>query len=268
MVNPFNPLIKVYETSQMAWEEINEYIFLNEMELKAKGEGRDGNASMSYDNIFLIKKPWVKPNFDFFRMFGYHIQKWSHLVNNYVNKDKLKSVKIDIDYREKRKQRVYNVTLHFDNKHDNGKDCLISLTFSKRLGQELPYLIFHTRACEVTKRLLLDLLLIQRIGEYIYGKYKFQILVYCPTAYLNCEAFTMYHNHRDLFDLWDMSQQKIQPFQKRVLDILKKFLSCKPMDIGYKSHRRAVRQLQWVTNEGKPLPKDKHLYAKHLKLGL
>lgn len=257
MVKSFN-----YTTSQQAWEDINEYIFLKEQHLKSIGEGRDGNASICYDSAIFIDKAWVDPKFDFGKMFGYRIQKWSHLVNNYVNRENIKAIKKDIDYREGRKQRVYNVTTHFTNAHDNGKDCLISLTFSKRLGKDKPVLVFHTRATEVTKRLLIDLLLIQRIGEYIYPGREFSIVMYCPMAYLNAEAFTMYHTHRNIFDLlkkYQVRRSRIhncytgtEPFQARVIKILTKYLSCKPMDISYKSHRRAVRQLQGIDNNGNP----------------
>jgi hypothetical protein len=264
-------------TSQEAWEKINEYILLKEEELKIKGGGRDGNASLSYDNLIFIMKAWVDPEFDFGRMFRYKVQKWTHLVNNYVDLNYLDIIKHDIQTRESKRQRIYQVTKHFSNSHNNGKDCLISLTFSKRLYSDVPILIFHTRATEVTKRLLIDLLLVQRLGEYVYGKDKtFSILMYCPMAYLNVEAFTMYNTHRDIIKLLkkdhrrdtDTSKKdyllRLHPFQKRIYDVLKKFQTIDPLKITYKSHRRAAKQLQTIG--GIPLSGDKPMKAKQLEL--
>lgn len=272
----FNGLSLDCATSQEAWEKVNEYLFLYESELKAKGAGRDGNASVSYDNFIYIRKAWVDPNFDFGRMFGYRIQKWTHLVNNYVDLNYLDLVKQDIALREMKKQRMYNVTKHFVNAHDNGKDCLISLTFSRRISSDIPVVIFHTRASEVTKRLLIDFLLVQRMGEYVYGNNNFSIMLYSPMMYLNIEAFTMYHSHRNILKLLKKHygkgeavkfklENRLQPFQKRVVDVLNKFLTCHPMDIKYKSHRRAVKQLQ-TDDKGKPLSGDRPMTAGQLFL--
>lgn len=264
MAKNFNGLYLDCATSQEAWEKINEYIFLNEKLLKKVGGGRDGNACISYDNHIYIRKAWVNPEFDFGKIFGYRIQKWSHLVNNYVDLNVLDIIKTDINSRESKKQRVYNVTKHFNNSHENGKDCLISLTFSRRLYSDIPILVFHTRATEVTKRLLIDFLLIQRIGEYIYGNNDFSIILYSPMAYVNVEAFTMYHLHNNLNKLIKPYKDNLQPFQERVLYILNKFLKCKPTEISYKSHRRAVKQLQSIDDNGNP--SSKKLLAKGLVL--
>jgi hypothetical protein len=272
----FNGLYLDCNTSQEAWERINEYILLEENKLKSKGAGRDGNASISYDNLIYIRKAWVDPEFDFGRIFGYRIQKWTHLVNNYVDINYLDILKQDIQSRESKRQRIYQVTKHFANSHDNGKDCLISVTFSRRLNSDVPVLVFHTRATEVTKRLLIDFLLIQRMGEYVYGKEKtFSILMYCPMAYLNVEAFTMYHTHKNIRKLlkrfhkteksighWTKS---LEPFQKRVIDILEKFSTIDPMKISYKSHRRAAKQLQ-TDKDGNPLSGDRPMKAGKLQL--
>lgn len=256
--------------SQKAWEDINEFMFIHEDKLKKAGAGRDGNVSIAYDVFMFIEKAWVDPSFDFGMMFGHRIQKWTHLVKNYVDMNYLNIVREDIQTRESKKQKVYQVTKHFSNSFDNGKDCLISLTFSRRLGNKLPVLIFHIRASEITKRLLWDFLLVQRMGEYVYGNNEFSIILYCPMAYLNAEAFTMYHNHVSIKKLLKSHYGKdykncLQPFQQRVLGILNKFLRCDPMSISYKSHRRAVKQLQKDEN-GKPISGDRPLLAGDLFL--
>lgn len=270
MVRSFRGLNLNCSTSQQAWEKLNEYMFLNELELKDKGAGRDGNVTISYDNFIFIKKAWVDPSFDFGKMFGHRIQKWTHLVKNYVDMNYLNILKEDIQTRESKKQKVYQVTKHFTNSFENGKDCLISLTFSRRLDSPIPVLVFHIRASEITKRLLWDFLLIQRMGEYVYGDKEFSIVLYCPMAYLNVEAFTMYHNHRSIkrilkLQYGDNYKESLKPFQQRVLGVLNKFLKCDPMSISYKSHRRAVKQLQKDEN-GHPLSGDRPLLAGNLFL--
>lgn len=260
------PRQSIHNTSQSAWEWANEYIFRNEARLQNRGEGRDGNISIIYDRILVIKKPWVDPNFNFARMFNYRIQKWNSLVSNYVDKERLKEIKEELAKRKGSGNRLYNVTMHFKNNHKNGKDCLISVTFSKRKQTDKPVLVFHARTIEATKRMLMDLLLVQRIGEYIYGKGEFTMVCYLPSIQLNAEAFTMYHNHRDLRTITRPgSNPPYQPFQTRVLKTLDKFLTVDPMSIGYKSHRRAAKQLQ-RDKDGIPYSGDHHLLAKDLKL--
>lgn len=55
----------------------------------------------------------------------------------------------------------YNVSYIFNNKHDNGKQCLIAATFSKRFQEDIPVITMVLRASEITKRLMFDLLLVQ-----------------------------------------------------------------------------------------------------------
>ncbi len=262
-------MVKTFKNSQEAWEHINEYMFVSEAKLSSEGGGRDGNVSVMYDNVITIEKPRVDPNFNFARMFNYRKQKWNSLVSNYVDLERLKEVKSDIDIRVQRKNRLYQVTKHFRNTHKNGKDCLISLTFSKRKGIEKPVIIFHTRTVEATKRMLMDFLLVQRIGEYVYGKYNFHLICYFPCIILNAEAFTMYHTHRDLKKLLHPTNKPptYQPFQAIIMNRLNKFLTVDPMSIGYKSHRRAAKQLQ-VDGKGIPYSGDNYLLAKELKLKL
>lgn len=262
-------MVKIFSNSQEAWEGINEYMFIHEADLERNGQGRDGNVSVMYDNIIHIVKPRVDPNFNFARMFNYRKQKWTSLVGNYVDLERLKEIKVELTTRTQRKNRLYQVTKHFKNTHKNGKDCLISVTFCKRKKQELPTIIFHTRTVEATKRMLMDFLLVQRIGEYIYGKYKFHITCYFPCIVLNAEAFTMYHTHRNLKGLLRKNQSVVyhpqEPFQKIIMNRLDKFLTVDPMSIGYKSHRRAAKQLQ-VGKDGIPYSGEHFLLAKDLKL--
>ncbi len=227
--------------SQEAWEFLNEYILLNEKQLKAHGAGREGNSSISYDNLIFIKKAWVDPNFDFGKVFGYKMQKWTHLVNNYVDLNYLDIIKTEILDNERKKKRTYNTAFQFSNYHGSGKGCLLSITFSRRINSDIPILVFSTRATEVTRRLLIDLLLIQRIGEYIYGiKQAFSIQFYCPMAYIQCESFLHYVDRYYKNQLWKITE----PFQELVMSTYQRFKTCNPKSIRYTSHQRIAKHIQ------------------------
>lgn len=262
-----NGFRKTYETSQKAWEGINEALFIEEEALTKIGQGRNGNCTLAYDVNIFIRKAWVDPDIDFANLFGYRIQKWSSLVRNYVDRNYLDIIAQDIKTREAKKQRNYNATIHFKNHHDSGKECLISLTFSRRLDWDIPILTFHARASEVTKRLLLDFLLVQRMAEYVYGPDQAVSIVFTtPMAYINAESFIMYHTHRNLKKL---ARKKIEgPLQKmqaKVLECLDKFSKVDIESITYKVHRRSARQLQ-RTPDGQPVSGVKSLKAKDLYL--
>jgi hypothetical protein len=255
-----------FSTSQEAWASMNEYLFVQEKLITEKDQGkRVGNAMVIYDSIIHVKKLWVDPEFDFNDMFGYKIQKWVTLVKNYVDFNYLDLVTQEVRSKERKKNVQYNVTFHFSNRYSSGKDCLIALTFSRRVNLDVPVIIFNLRASEVTKRLLWDFLLVQRIAEYVYGpKQKCLLQLHCPMMFINTESFTMYHTYRDLRTLLPKGQ-KLEPHQQKVMESLDKFLKVNPLELTYRVHRRPVRQLQ-RDEHGKSLHGAKPLKAKHITL--
>lgn len=258
-------MVKIHEcaTSQAAWEEINEYFFNEEQEIIERGGGRAGPQLISYDHYFHIRKAWVEPDFDFGDIFGYRKQKWSGLINNYLDMNILDLVKSQVLLKEKKKTASYNISLPFTNYHDNGKNCLLSLTFQKKITDGHPTVIFNLRSSEITKRLLIDFLLVQRIAEYVYGEgVHVSITMFCGNMYQNAESFTMYDLHKPLKKL--IKKDKKSLYRERVMDILKKFKTCKLEDIKYKVHQRSVKQLQ--RPGGIPLSGKFEMKAKSLHL--
>ena len=256
--------VKSFEfgSSQEAWEQLNEYLACEDEEIIEMGGTRNGPLIISYNIFVRIRKAWVDPGFDFGYMFGYRIQKWSKLLSNYVNLNYLDLVKSEVQSRESKKNQAYNVSFLFDNAHISGHGCLLNLTFIRRHKVDHPILQMTLRASEVTKRLLMDLLLVQRMGEYVYGKDQhISIEIFFPHIYLSSESFTMYDNHKPIKELFKGRKGK---FQEKILGILNKFKTVDPTEITYKVHLRSVRQLQRV--DGIPLSGDKHLYAKDLSL--
>jgi len=233
-----------HATSLEAWEWINEFLVTREDKVKSKGGVRSGAQVISYDHFMEINKMWVDPEFDFGFMFGYKKQKWSILKSNYVDMNMVDLVKSEVLEREHKNMANYNLAFKFSNTHHHGHGCLISLVFQRRHSQDNPVVIINIRSSEVTKRLLMDFVLVQRITEYIYGDdVSASIKLFCGNMYLSAENFIMYHNHKDI-TTWVDPEHSVM--EKRVMDIYEKFMKPEALNINYKVHLRAVKRLQKV----------------------
>lgn len=230
-----------HATSQEAWEDINEFLALNEEEVKSMGGVRTGNNVISYDYFMEINKLWVDPEFDFGKMFGYKIQKWTKLITNYIDFDFLDIAKSQVQEKEAKKSYNYTIGFKFSNKHTSGHGCLLTLVFQRRHSSDNPIVTINIRSSEVTKRLLMDFLLVQYITDYVYGKgHSASAKVYITQAYVTAENFIMYHNHKDIPTLVK-GRPGIMP--RKLLEILEKFKKLDPEKVTYKVHRRAVRRI-------------------------
>lgn len=262
-----------FPTLELAWEGVNDYLINNEKLIRERGGGTYGTEMVSYDNFIHIYKPYISPKYNFGDILGYKYKKWTKLINNYVNLNYLDLVKAEVLDRESKKSGHYNYTFHFDNAHGSGKDCLISLSFCRRRGQKEPYVIYTTRASEVTSRLIFDFLLIQRMVEYVYGVEKAQqceVLCYIPFMFVNVERFLFYMGYkgRDIVKpktMFDKDTPYYSPFQERCLKKFDEFMTRDPETIKYKVHRRSALQIQ-RDKHGKPLSKCPDLFAKDLTL--
>jgi len=259
--------IKVLEfaTSQEAWLDLNKYFLNNSKEIIKRGGGRYGPQLISHDLFIKIRKAWVDPEMDFGNLFGYRRQKWSSLVNNYVNLDFLDILKSEVLTKEKKRTPSYNLSMQFDNSHGSGKNCLLSLTVSKRVSYDHVIMTFNLRSSEITKRLLWDLLLVQRIAEYIFGdKEHISINLFCGNMYQNTESFIMMDNYVKIkkmlkpigYKPGDDDKPVYDQWQKRTIDTLKEFKNVDHKTVKYKVHLRSVNQLQGLKG-------DRPLLAKH-----
>ena len=246
-----------HATSQEAWEWINEFLVTEEEYIKKKGGFRSGPQVISYDHFMEINKAWVDPEFDFGKMFGYRIQKWTKLISNYVDLNMLDLAKSEVLERERKKNMNYNIAFKFSNVHTSGHGCLISLVFQRRYTQDNPIIIINIRSSEVTKRLLFDFLLIQRIAEYIYGSNtSVSLKLYCGNMYTTAENFVMYNNHKPINEVLRGSECGIA---NKVREVFEKFSKPEAMNIKYKVHLRSVKRLHNVSV--KPLKaKDCHIF--------
>jgi len=276
-----------FPTLELAWEGINEYMVNHEEEIAEKGGGTYGTEMVSYDNFIYVYKPYISPDYNFGAILGYKYKKWSKLINNYIDFNYLDLVKNEVTQREKRASTHYNYTFHFDNSHGSGKDCLISLSFCRRRKEKDPYVIYTTRASEVTSRLIFDFLLIQRMCEYVYGKERAQqcnVLCYIPFMYVNVERYLFYMgykgkkkavkaqpigpiDHDKLKELnKDPNKKFYTPFQERCIKKYDEFMAVDPNKIKYKVHKRSALQIQKDPKTGKPLSNCPDLFAKNLTL--
>jgi len=233
-----------HATTQEAWEWLNEFLATGEERIKKNGGVRSGAQIISYDHFMEINKAWVDPEFDFGFMFGYKPQKWSILKSNYVDMNMVDLVKSEVLEREVKKTANYNLAFKFSNTHGSGHGCLISCVFQRRHTHDNPVVIINIRSSEVTKRLLMDFLLVQRITEYIYGdNISASIKLFSGNVYLSAENFVMYHNHKPLESFMNSDHSIME---KRVLDVLHKFQQPEAMNIKYKVHLRAVKRIHKI----------------------
>ena len=188
-----------FATSQEAWEKLNEGFLRLDPILFGKGAMANSGVAVVYNVFIKIRKAWVDPEFDYGRCFNYKETKWTILLNNYIDFNKLDLLRSKLRVLRNKYNQNYNITYMFNNHHDNGKQCLIAATFSKRFGEDIPVITMVVRASEITKRLIFDFLLIQRMSEYVYGPdQSVQINLFATQMYGNVETLLMYHTHKPL----------------------------------------------------------------------
>lgn len=183
-----NPNIKMrilkFKNSLAAFMGINEYLIFNEKGIKADGIV-SSSQNIMYDTMVRIHKSEIPPDWDFTKTVNYRKSKWTSLVGNYLNIDQLQEVIAEVQSREIKKSKSYNVSMLFANSHGGGKGCLLSCTYSRRPHLEVPLLIVTVRASETYKRLMFDLLLIHRMGEEAYGEdADFSINIFFPHSWV------------------------------------------------------------------------------------
>ena len=188
-----------FATSQEAWEKLNEAFLRLDPVLFDKGATANSGVAVAYNVFIKIRKAWVDPDFDYGRCFNYKETKWTSLLNNYIDFNKLDLLRSKLRILKNKYNQNYNVTYMFNNHHDNGKQCLIAATFSKRFQEDIPVITMVIRASEITKRLIFDFLLIQRMAEYVYGPdQSVQINLFATQMYGNVETLLMYSAYKPL----------------------------------------------------------------------
>ena len=225
--------------SMDAWEQVNEAFLKREEEFLSFRNYH--HALYAYDLVLGIRNPKVDPNFDFGRHFNYTKNKWKALLNNYLDYEELNQIKKEVQEAEQGKN-LYNLAMQFTNKHGHGKNCLLSMVFSRRFDTS-PTIVVFLRASEITKRLICDLLFFQRIGEYVYGETKFQLVIHFNQLFNDDTVLLMYHVHKDAKVIIKSHPNWETPRGKDLLSTLDKLLKVNPEDVKYKVHRRVAKVL-------------------------
>lgn len=249
--NPFNVKNKVnyisFKDSLDAWEGMNEFMFSQQAYLEDNElGGKRGPHIVSYKTFINIESCFMDQEFDFGKVLGYRIQKWTSLVNNYVDFNKLDILKGNVVSMLRKKTSNFNESMTFDNFHGSGKGCLLSMTCSRRYETKQDIVSFVLRSSEITRRLPFDLLLFQRMAEYIYGDRTSEIRmeIQCPHMYQNAEAFSLYHNHKDLYKLNKKYQADETEWGFRCMEIFEFMWTTHPDDIKFRAHKRSAEALQ------------------------
>ena len=260
-----------FKNLQKAWQGLNEHM-LGGYDQEGNPIGwMDGNQYF-LDNVFVhIDKAEMDPDYDLGEGLGYAPQKWNSLVKNYVEPGYLDLLRTHIT-RERigKKKRVYNDTMHFTNHFASGKDCLISVTLSKKKYDDKPVALFHIRTSEITKRLPFDFLLVQRIVEHIYGHNDVYVQLFAPMIHITTTSITMMENTKRIPKILKRfgidSVNRMSPFQRKMYDEYKFFMKHPdPEQIKYRVSRRACMQIQ-KGEDGKPLSGVKSMKVKDLHL--
>lgn len=187
-----------YQNFLKAWEGINElFLDTSPKVLKEFNGVRHSRALYLYNVPIEIKYPVLDPEFDFGRLFNYSHQKWRMLMSNYINMEELKELKAELNHNISNK-KPYNISYNFSNTHKQGKKCLLALILTKRYGDNTPYITVYLRSSEVTKRLAVDFLLIQRIGEYLYGNEAFKVIFNVNQLFNDDTVLLMYGAYKAL----------------------------------------------------------------------
>lgn len=234
-----------FATSQEAWEKLNEAFIRLDPILFERGAVANAGVAVSYNVFVKIRKAWIDPEFDYGRHFNYKDAKWTTLLNNYLDFNQLDLVKSQVKVRKATYNQNYNISYIFNNSHNNGKQCLLSATFSKRFQEDVPVITMVIRASEITKRLIFDFLLIQRMAEYVYGvNQTVQINLFATQMFGNLETLLMYGAHKKLKKVIKGLDPN-NPWIKRVIEVNDKFLKGTEKDFSsYKVFLRAFKVLR------------------------
>lgn len=231
-----------YNTSLECWEGLNEaFLFSIDFPITRRGKG----ALYAYDQVVKVKDPHMDPDFDYGKHFNYYKNKWNSLVRNYVDIPSLKKLREEIDYNEEHgsSAKPYSLIYQFANVHTSGKRCLLSMVVSRRAGKSNPRTVsVYLRASEITKRLAFDLLLFERIGDFLFKhqKCKWELVINTNYFFQDIPVLLMYHTHRDIHKLLKDSPQEVKD---KFLPLLDKLLSSKQQDIKYKIYKRIIRAI-------------------------
>lgn len=231
--------------STVAWEKLNR--------LFIKGTHKrvifKGHSQYVYDFVLHIENPKMDPELDIFKFFHYSISKWSQLINNYLDIPYLKEFK-----RSLGDKKEFNKVYYFSNSHSNGKNCLLTMVCSQRVDKSLCLTLF-LRASEITKRLFIDLVFFQRIGEYLFEGKPFHLVIHFNYVFQDDPVLLMYLVHDKSILNWLLENKNKGNRYKYLLDQYNRLKSAKNLgEIKYKIYRRILKVINPKIDTSKKIP--------------
>lgn len=218
----------IFENLLKAWDSLIQKFLLQDPELFENNHGAViTNAIYTNDLTLYINTPNFDDDFDFGKYLNYSQTKWTSLLNNYTDLDKLDETKLKIRELEedKAKNRNYNIGFQFSDIHGNGKGCLLSGIFSRSFYNERPNLTINIRSSEIVTRLPFDLLFFSRFGEYVYGHLDFTITLNIKQAFADDSVILLYNNRKPLEKIFKESEYKNEERSKNILGRLEEVLT-------------------------------------------
>ena len=130
---------------------------------------------------------------------------------------------------------------------------MLAASFSKRFQEDIPVITMVLRASEITKRLIFDFLLIQRMAEYVYGPdQSVQINIFATQMYGNCETLLMYDSYKPFKKV--IKGVEKNAWIQQLTDVLYKFRNNPPEKFqSFKVFFRSYKVLRPDLFEYKPL---------------
>lgn len=257
-----------FKTADEAWAGINRMFIEANEELGLFKEGQGAsitNSLYTYGISVLIENATFHDDFDFGKILGYTVTKWSSLLNNYLDLDALDQLKLQIRELEKNKavNRNYHIGFNFADSHGNGKGCLVSGIFSRMIYIEKPRLTIVMRASDVVTRLPWDLLLAVRMGEYIYKHSDFSIELLIRSAFADDTSLMLYNGYEKIEPIIEGLENEER--RKRLKKVLRKTLKAseKGDDPKYQAYMRVYK----IFNPKAYGKEPKSLFAKDCIIG-
>ena len=99
-----------FATSQEAWEKLNEAFLRLDPVLFDKGATANSGVAVVYNVFVKVRKAWVDPDFDYGRCFNYKDAKWTSLLNNYIDFNKLDLLRSKVRSMKRSYNQNYNIS--------------------------------------------------------------------------------------------------------------------------------------------------------------